>query len=245
MTESNAPRGTIFISHASPVDDDITRWLSLQLIGLGYTVWSDVLILKGGEDWWPQIEKEIRENTIKFLVVLSTKSNDSDGVLKELAVAQKVKKLLNDSQFIIPLHIDESLSHDDVNIELNRLNSIDYKKSWAEGLRKTVELFEDQKVPREEANHDLVNKLWQTVHLQDKHPLQNPELYFSNWFPIVELPSKLFFHRLRYAIPRGFDIRTLRYPAVKHKNCLVTFAWCYDYMEELPKTYPPCKVHIG
>ena len=38
-------RQIIFISHAAPEDNEFTRWLSLQLIGLGYTVWSDVLKL--------------------------------------------------------------------------------------------------------------------------------------------------------------------------------------------------------
>ncbi|MDQ2752623.1 MAG: toll/interleukin-1 receptor domain-containing protein, partial [Bacteroidota bacterium] len=122
-------RKTIFISHAAPEDNDFTRWLSLQLIGLGYTVWSDVINLKGGEDWWKFIEKEIREETIKFLFILSTASNYKDGTLKELAVAQKVKKQLADDQFIIPLHIDKALSYDDVNIELNRFNSINFKQS--------------------------------------------------------------------------------------------------------------------
>lgn len=229
-------RKTIFISHAAPEDNDFTRWLSLQLIGLGYTIWSDVLKLKGGEDWWPLIEKEIRDNTIKFLVVLSSTSNDREGVLKELAVAQKVKKQLEDSQFIVPLHIDENLSYDDVNIELNRLNSINFKRSWATGLQQLVELLEDQQVPKKEINYEDVNKLWQTIHLAGKHPTEKSETYYSNWFPILSLPEKLNFHRINYAIPSGFDIRTLKYPAVKYKNCLVTFAWCYDFMEELPKT---------
>lgn len=229
-------KDTIFISHAAPDDNDFTRWLSLQLIGLGYTVWSDVIKLKGGEDWWPLIETEIREKTIKFLVVLSSDSNNREGVLKELAVAQKVKKQIDDSQFIIPLHIDENLSYDDVNIELNRLNSINFKKSWASGLQVVIDLFEEQQVPKSEINYDDVNRIWQTIHLHDKHPIEQSEVYYSNWFPITELPQKLNFHRFKYAIPSGFDVRTLPYPAVKHKNCLVTFAWCYDFMEQLPKT---------
>lgn len=229
-------RQTIFISHAAPEDNEFTRWLSLQLIGLGYSVWSDVLKLKGGEDWWPKIENEIRENAIKFLIILSSDSNNREGVLKELAVGQKVKKQLNDSQFIIPLHIDSSLSYDDVNIELNRLNSINFKKSWADGLQRVVELFEDQSVPKSEIDYNRVNELWQTISLHDKHPVEKKEVYFSNWFPILKLPKKLNFHRLNYAIPKEFDVRTLPFPAIKYKNCLVSFAWCYDFMEELPKT---------
>lgn len=234
-------RETIFISHAAPADNDFTRWLSLQLIGMGYQVWSDVLKLKGGEDWWPLIENEIREKTIKFVLVLSKKSNTADGVLKELAVAQKVKKKLEDDQFIIPLHIDPELSYDEVNIELNRLNSINFKHSWAAGLQQLLELLEEQNVTKSETNFGKVNELWQTIHLKDKHPAQESEVYFSNWFPLIQLPEILNFHRMKYAIPKGFDVRKLPFPAVPHKNCLVTFAWCYDFIDDFPKseTYNP------
>ena len=87
-------RNKIFISHATPDDDDFTKWLSLKLIGLGYDVWCDILFLDKGVDFWSNIEKEIRENTSKFLIVSSTAGNQREGVLKELAVATKVKKQL-------------------------------------------------------------------------------------------------------------------------------------------------------
>lgn len=229
-------RDSIFISHAAPEDNDFTRWLSLQLIGLGYKVWSDVLKLKGGEDWWPVIEKEIRDNSIKFITVLSVHANNKDGVLKELAVAQKVKKQLNDSQFIIPLHIDLNLSYDDVNIELNRLNSINFKKSWAEGLKSLLELLEEQNVPKSSPNFNEVNQLWQTIFLHNKLPVEKTEIYSSNWFPIVELPKVLRFHKIKYAIPPGFNVEDLPFPIVTYKDYCATFAWSYDFMNELPKT---------
>ena len=59
-------------------------------------------------------------------------------MLKELAVATKVKKQLKDDSFIIPLAIDETLSYDDINIEIVRLNAIDFKKSWAKGVTRFV-----------------------------------------------------------------------------------------------------------
>lgn len=47
-------RNRVFISHATPDDDDFTKWLSLKLIGLGYEVWCDILFLDIGlkkENW--------------------------------------------------------------------------------------------------------------------------------------------------------------------------------------------------
>ena len=239
MTEEN--RISIFISHAAPEDNDFTSWLSLQLIGLGYDVWSDVIVLKGGEDWWKIIENQIREKSIKFLLVLSEASNQKDGVLKELAIAQKVVKKLNTSNFIIPLHLDTNLSYDDVNIELNRFNSINFKSSWSDGLKVLIERLDEDNVPKTNSNYNQVKQLWENIFLRDKKAIQKQESYVSNWFPILELPETINFHKFKYAIPNGYDIRTLPFPAVLHKNHLVTFAWCYDFMEEFPrtKTYDP------
>jgi hypothetical protein len=42
-------RDKIFISHATPADNDFTKWLALKLIGLGYSVWCDILFLDKGK----------------------------------------------------------------------------------------------------------------------------------------------------------------------------------------------------
>jgi len=141
-------RNKIFISHAAPDDNDFTKWLALKLIGLGYEVWCDILFLDKGADFWSNIEKELRESTCKFLIVSSAFSNQREGVLKELAVATKVKKQINDETFIIPLAIDENLSYDDINIDIVRLNAIDFKKSWAKGLQDLLEALEKTSRPK-------------------------------------------------------------------------------------------------
>jgi len=81
----NTARDTIFISHATPNDNDFTRWLALKLVALGYNVWCDILKLPKGADFWKNIEEEIRQNTCKFLIVLTSTSNQSQGVLNEIA----------------------------------------------------------------------------------------------------------------------------------------------------------------
>ena len=57
-------RNKIFISHATPDDNDFTRWLSLKLIALGYEIWCDLLCLEKGTDFWNTIETEIRDNNL-------------------------------------------------------------------------------------------------------------------------------------------------------------------------------------
>lgn len=229
-------RNKIFISHATPDDNDFTKWLALKLIGLGYDVWCDILFLDKGVDFWSNIEKEIRENACKFLIVSSSHSNQREGVLKELAVAAKVKKQLNDDTFIIPLAIDEELSYDDINIDIVRLNAIDFKKSWASGLRDLLEALEKQNVPKNSPDLAKSNQLYQQIFLHDKSVIEKEEIYDSNWFSITSFPNELRFHEYGKKIPKGFDTRTLTFPAIPYKNYLCTFGWEYDFIQQLPET---------
>lgn len=91
--------------------------------------------------------------------------------MKELAVAAKVKKQLQDDTFIIPLAIDERLSYDDINIEIVRLNAIDLKKSWAKGLPDLLDAFEKQNIPKDPADQSKSNLFFQQIFLQI---LENP-----------------------------------------------------------------------
>ncbi len=229
-------RNKVFISHATPDDNDFTKWLSLKLIGLGYDVWCDILELQKGVDFWSSIEKEIRENTCKFLIVLSEISNQREGVLKELAVATKVKKQLKDDLFIIPLAIDNKLSYDDINIELVRLNAIDFKDSWAKGLQDLLDALAKQNVPKNNPDPNKSNLLYQQIFLQDRHVIEKEEVYDSNWFPIISFPDELRFHNYDWRLPKDFDVRKLTFPAIRYKKYLCTFAWEYDFTYHLPKT---------
>lgn len=229
-------RNKIFISHATPDDNDFTKWLALKLIGLGYEIWCDILFLDKGVDFWSNIEKEIRENACKFLIVSSSHSNQREGVLKELAVAAKVKKQLSDETFIIPLAIDEQLSYDDINIDIVRLNAIDFKKSWASGLRDLLEALEKQNVPKNSPDLAKSNQLYQQIFLHDKSVIEKEEVYDSNWFSIISFPDELRFHEYDWRLPKDFDVRGLTFPAIRYKNYLCTFAWEYDFMHQLPKT---------
>ncbi|MCA0236045.1 MAG: toll/interleukin-1 receptor domain-containing protein [Bacteroidetes bacterium] len=229
-------RNKIFISHAAPDDNDFTNWLSLKLIALGYEVWCDVLFLDKGADFWKIIDKEIREGAIKFLLATSKIAIKKEGVLKEVAIAEKVKKQLKDDNFIIPLIIDENLSYDDLPPEIIRLNAIDFRKSWATGLKDLLEALATQKVNNCSPNPAISNALYQQIFLHNKGIIERDEIYDSNWFSIQSFPKELRFHAFDKLIPRGFDVRELTFPAVRFKNHLCTFAWEYDFLYHLPQT---------
>lgn len=226
-------RGTVFVSHANPEDNRFTRWLALQLAREGYQVWSDITGLIGGEDFWREAERAIREYTIKFVYVLSRVSNVKPGPLKELHVADTVARQHPGLQdFIIPVLIDD-LPHAEINIELARLNAIASKPSWAAGLAMLLKKLEHDGVPKTPASSPAAVASWWREHVSAEDGiLQVGEDYFSNWFPFAGLPTGVHLHELRRDPPPE---NVFPYPGVWHRPYLISFAPAGDLEEQLGK----------
>ncbi len=214
-------RSVVFVSHANPEDNPFARWLSLKLAALGYNVWSDVTKLLGGEDFWQEIEVIIRNSAAKFLYVLSHTSNHREGVLRELRVANAVQKKTGDlNDFIIPIRIDD-LPHGETNIEIGRLNVIEFSANWASGLKQLCRKFEADGVPRSlPGGPDVVRRWWEREFAVDSGVDDTPELHYSNWFPL-QLTDRIY----RYS-PIGLvdPEPQLPFPIRWHEGRLVTFA---------------------
>lgn len=223
-------RDTLFVSHANPEDNQFALWLSLQLAQQGYPVWCDLTKLLGGETFWDDVEDAIRSRTSKFLYILSTASNAKDGSLRELHLAQSISKKEQLHDFVIPLHID-SLSHGDVTIELQRVNSVGFQDSWAKGLALLLEKLEKENVPkRHEFNPDAVSAWWRTQFSADHNVLEKPEDLTSNWFAIDALPKRVYYHSLTRTRQGKVEVNCtfLPYPAVQEGISLITFAPSQD-----------------
>lgn len=231
-------KNKVFISHSNPDDNDQARWLGLQLITLGYDVWCDVFNLKGGEKFWKEIEDEIRNNTCKFLFILTKNSNQKDGCLNELSVAEAVDKSMNDKRFIIALHFDAQLPYDDVNINLKRKIDLNFKTDWQQGLKDLLKIFNEHPVVEKKDSPDFkfIQEYWQNIYLQDRKPIEKKELYTSNWFPFISFPESLYFHNFHGMVPPRFNWNRLPFPTFGYKKLTATFASCYDFIEQLPKT---------
>ena len=76
---------TIFVTHATPQDNEFALWLTSKLAIAGYHVWVDRRRLLGGDDCWDEIDRVLRRETIKQIVVY-TKHITKPGVKKELAI---------------------------------------------------------------------------------------------------------------------------------------------------------------
>ena len=212
-----AQRQTIFISHATPDDNQFAIWLAMRLLACGYRAWCDVRNLSKGGDFWNEIECRIRNDACKFLLVQSKISNARDGVKQEIAVAQKVKKQLGDTNFIIPLRIDPDLSYDDISVDVIRLNSIDFTESWAKGLTELVQALTEQQCPKSlEPVTGCVNMLNAVMH-GERMPVKREETFDSNWFGLQNIPSVLYFH------PYRKEPEIHGRPFLTYKNHLVSF----------------------
>lgn len=219
---------TIFISHAAPADDQFTLWLALRLMAIGYDVWCDLLKLSKGGDFWSEIEAQLRTKTCKFLLVQSRASNSADGVLKEIAVAQKVKKVRKDANFILPLKIDAELSYDDINVDVIRLNSIDFTESWAKGFMDLQKALIDQKCPKA-GNDSSLSTIVDRLANAKQAPVSKDEIYDSNWFSIINPPEYLNFFPIGNA-----NAEMLDFPVLTYKRHIVTF-WELDGLPQALK----------
>jgi hypothetical protein len=215
-------RDVVFLSHANPEDNVFTRWLYSQLSREGHMVWCDLPMLIGGEDWWRDIEKVLRERTVKFIYVLSKNSNHKDGSLRELRLALTVGKTEGLHDFIIPLHIDD-LPHSDTNIELQPYIQVPFEANWAAGLQQLLVKLEKENVPKNpNITPSAVNSWWRTQFSAERGIMNKPEEYLSNWYPIKALPKSIFFHRLEKVIPRPLPEVPFAY--VEKESYIVTFA---------------------
>ena len=193
---TNTQRDIIFLSHANPEDNQFTKWLATKVAQQGYTVFCDLIDFKGGEDFWRDAEVAIRTRAAKIVFVLSRTSNLKQGPLNELRVAANVARSDGLHDFIIPISIDD-LSPRDANIEIARLNIISAEQNWAAALRALLEKLDKDAVPR--ASRSTIQASiprWRDSVDLSAEIRETPELYVSNWFPVVNAPSRLFVHRI-------------------------------------------------
>jgi hypothetical protein len=145
MQRNQPLRPLVFLNHATPEDNQFTAWLAAKLTVAGYEVWCDFHRLKGGQDFWKEIEEVIRNRTARFIAITSRVGQDKDGVRNELSVALAIERDIPD--FVIPVRIDD-LPFKEFKITVHKKNAIDFYGNWENGLRALLKSLEHYKVPR-------------------------------------------------------------------------------------------------
>ena len=181
----------IFISHAVPDDDYLAIWLATKLSLLGYNVWVDKEDLRSGNAFWNEIDDKIRQQSIRFLALISSsyidKSKDKDtGVFLELNAAKTVSKQIKD--YIIPIRVDKS-NFDDFPLITLGIDAIDFSENWGTGLKKLLKEFEIQSIPKNVVELNTLS-LWHKYQGIQGKVINQKEHYGSNWF-LCDLPEKL------------------------------------------------------
>lgn len=193
-------RNTLFISHATPQDNEFSIWLASRLEMLGYKVWVDKNGLLGGERFWPTIQKAI-DSSIKVLFVYSKNIVTSDGILKqgienEIEYAKSIANEHKLKDFIIPLHIDDSKFH--LAIGTPNINHVPFAGNWADGLRQLLRKLEKDGVHREaEKAQSSFSEWYENEYSSDIAIKNKARLYYSSWWGFKSLPKEFYIIRYR------------------------------------------------
>jgi hypothetical protein len=224
-------RSVIFISHATPEDNDFTIWLASRLQLLGYEVWVDRNGLLGGEKFWEDIDDVIRNKAIKILLVYSSKilkrgeaGKLKDGVYKEYSLAESIGKQNSLKDFIQLLNIDGSAYN--LFIGADQYNQIPFWTNWASGLEQLFKKLQKDNVPQSTLSGDNNFGEWYERQYVTKHSiLQKRELYYTNWWILKELPEYFYIFAFpKEEIANKISISPQDYPVSKISNHLASFS---------------------
>src|SRR5208337_2798522 len=103
MTENKTDiaRTVVFISKATPGDDEFVLWLAPRLEAAGYTVFADIVTLEPGDRWRKLITATLQTCAVKMLLCCRDSTLARDNVQEEIGIALDLTKELSDPKFII------------------------------------------------------------------------------------------------------------------------------------------------
>lgn len=228
-------REAIFISHATPEDNNFVSWLGSKLELAGYKVWHDLARLKGGDYFWDKIEAAIRNDSFRFVAVVSKVAVGKQGVKNEWAVADTVERSV--PGFIIPVRIDD-IPFGDVPITLHRKNLLDFTGGWHTGLAALVDTLEEAKTPKVSSPDPTLARHW-LPELKEGAIVRTDakETLDSTWLPILALPPAIETARI---LGKDREIKVTeenrKLPWFEHEDRIVGFAKGADLVQLMAKS---------
>ncbi len=226
---------SIFISHATPEDNDFVRWLGSKLELAGYKVWLDLGRLKGGDYFWNKIEAAIRNECFRFVAVVSNVSVGKQGVQDEWAVAGTVERSL--PGFLIPVRVD-GIEFSQTPISIHRKNLIDFAGGWHKGLAQLLDTLEDAKAPKATSPDPAIVRHWLPEQKDGAIArLEAKELLDSSWLKILSLPPTIETAKIlgdARGIPTTLENSVL--PWFEHEDRIVGFAKAADLVSLMAKS---------
>ncbi|MDA0558318.1 toll/interleukin-1 receptor domain-containing protein [Burkholderia pseudomallei] len=227
MSTSNESfgRDLIFISHATPEDNDFASWISARLTAIGYNAWVELNELAIGDRFWPDIELAIRERAVKFITVVSRNSVQKRGYRRELSMADALER--SNPGFILPVRIDE-MPLTDVPAEIHDKHILDFSDGWHRGLAALVKRLEKDEVPRNAASSVAASN-WAVALIEEyQKPIEQEETLLSNWLHLKSAPAAIRFHQFQGA-PISEAAFKSEWPSRLVGNTVITFAKPADF----------------
>jgi len=227
-------RESIFISHATPQDNGFVRWLGARLELAGYSVWHDLGRLKGGDYFWPKIEGAIRNESFRFLAVVSKVSVEKQGVKDEWSLARTIEGSL--PGFVIPLRLDD-FSFTELPIGIHGKNVIDFAGGWHKGLAVLLDTLVEANAPKVASPDPRSARHW-LAEMKEGAILrtESKESLDSTWLSVVSLPpietARILGSEREIKVT---DINR-RMPWFEHEDRIVGFAKAFDLVSLMSKS---------
>lgn len=210
-------RPLVFLSHATPADNEVAMWYAAKLRQRGYRVFLDLDSLPPGSDFWSVIERTVRDRVGRFILLLSRNSNRAPGVLNEIQVATAVERELGADNFILPVAIDDMPARE-ANIQIARRQIVKATELHV-GLRAVLDDLRESGIPQEPYTREtellLSDRTGGTI-------LREPAEHSTNWFRILEQPSGAFAFSFRDQKKTRFT--RSRVPGAWVSGFFITFA---------------------
>ncbi|HWA89805.1 MAG TPA: toll/interleukin-1 receptor domain-containing protein [Rhizomicrobium sp.] len=216
------PRDILFISKATPGDNEFVLWLAPRLEAEGYKVFADILSLEPGDRWRREITGTLQNRAIKMLLCCRDATLNAEGVQEEIGIASDLVKELPDPKFIIPLRIEKYKKL----FGIGEFQYINFESGWAQGLDKLLDTLRRQKVVK--SNNVTINPNWEIFRRRGAIPLkQEPERLTSNWLRIAQAPDAIRFFEPSGAVNRDALERAcgkVTFPVNQNHTGILTFA---------------------
>lgn len=191
--DSSRTREIVFISKATPEDDEFVLWLAPRLKAAGYTVFADILTLEPGDRWRRRVTETLQNEAVKMLLCCRDVTLNKNGVQEEIGIAEDLSKELRDPRFIIPLRLEVFKKV----FGIGELQWVEFLGSWASGLHDLLDTLEKQNVPR--AAQVTINPNWENYRKRLAIKVEKKrEVLTSNWLRVASVPDTI-----RYYHPPG------------------------------------------
>jgi len=228
---SHKGRSIVFISKATPGDDEFALWLAPKLEAAGYAVFSDIANLEAGGRWRNTITDTLQNHAVKMLLCCSDATLAREGVQEEIGIAKDLTKELNDPKFIIPLRLEPYKKL----FGIGELQYIDFVRGWGAGLEKLLDALKRSKVPRDEGGAPI-SPNWELFRRRGAIPLRHePERLTSNWLRMTDAPDVIRYFKPTGAVDRFAMANACKgspFPCESHSEGFLSFATVAEVDEQ-------------